>query len=559
MTTEDLRQLIADVQRHDSELDAVEVKSARRGTPQHLEGPLSAFANRTGGGIVLFGLQENEDFKIVGVGDAQRLQEEISHKACEMAPPLRLQFTVETIGGHTVVAAEIPEVPVPRRPCYHRPSGLQRGSFIRVGNTNRRMTDYEIFGYVSARAQPSFDEEPVSDATLDDLDLAGIEGYVNDLRRARPDATYLHQPLEANLEQMRIAKRAEGSLRPTLAGLLTFGTYPQAYEPQLTITFLQYYGTTPDELTPGGERFLDNRKFEGTIPKMVERAVLHVMASLRKSSLIQGLYRRDIPEYPEEAVREAVVNAVVHRDYSNYVRGSYIQIRLFADRLEVQSPGGLYGNVNEGTLEKEHSTRNRVLMRLLEDLRIAENRGSGIQAMIRGMRDANLEPPRFQDRRSSFLVVFRNHSLMNPDAIAWLNQFSDQPLNDRQRIALAYLRNAQRITNSDYQRLNHVASVAATRELRSLVRAALLAQRGTRGGAYYVLNVPSEGPAEKPPETAEATILAFVRQHGSIKNAQCRDLLKVQPHQAYALLRRMVRARRLRLVGERRGAHYVLP
>ena len=89
-----------------------------------------------------------------------------------------------------------------------------------------------------------------------------------------------------------------------------FGRYPQAFEPQLVITFLQYYGTTETEKTPRGERFLDNRKFEGTIPEMVEGAVNHVLAGLRKSSLIEGLWRRDIPEYPEEALREAVVNAV---------------------------------------------------------------------------------------------------------------------------------------------------------------------------------------------------------------------------------------------------------
>src|SRR5208337_4665842 len=101
-------------------------------------------------------------------------------------------------------------------------------------------------------------------------------------------------------------------------------------------------------------------------PQMVEDALNHVHASIRKSSLIEGLYRRDIPEYPHEAVREAIVNAVAHRDYSRFVRGSYIQIRLFADRLEIQSPGGLFGNVTEENLETEHSTRNCVLMRLME-------------------------------------------------------------------------------------------------------------------------------------------------------------------------------------------------
>jgi len=173
---------------------------------------------------------------------------------------------------------------------------------------------------------------------------------------------------------------------------------------------------------------------------MIDRTTNYVLASIRKSSLIEGVWRRDIPEYPQEAVREAIVNAVAHRDYSYFVRGSYIQIWLFADRLEIQSPGGLYGNVTLETLEEENSTRNRLLMRFMEDLHLVENRGSGIHKMIAVMRDINLEPPQFQDKRSSFWVTLRNHTLMGPDAIAWVNQFSNQELNDHQRLALIYLK-----------------------------------------------------------------------------------------------------------------------
>lgn len=250
---------------------------------------MSAFANRTGGGVILFGLDESTDFSVVGVTNPLRLQAEIGDLASsEMEPALRPDFTVEDIDGKTVVAVDIADVPTAQRPCYYKPAGLQKGSYIRVGNTNRQMTDYEIFGYVSARAQPTFDEEV-----------------------------------------------------------------------------------------------------------------------------------------------------------------SYIQVRLFADRLEVQSPGGLFGNVTEENLEEENSTRNSVLMRLMEDLHLVENRGSGIRAMLEAMRRANLEPPRFDDKRSSFWVMFRNHMLMSPEAVTWLNQFATLPLNDRQRLALVYLRCNDQITNSD--------------------------------------------------------------------------------------------------------------
>jgi len=559
MTRDELLELIADRRRHESESSAVEVKSAHRGTPRRILEPLSALANRTGGGVIIFGLDESGDYRAVGVHDASRLQQEVADVANEMEPALRPEFTVEEFEGHIVVALEVPELPARQRPCYHRPSGLQRGSFIRVGNTNRLMTDYEIFGYVSARSQPTFDEEAVDGATLADLDQAKLLAYLGALKESRPDASYLERPVEQVLQQLRIVKEDAGVLHPTLAGLLVFGKYPQSFEPQLVITYVQFYGTTEDEKTPRGERFLDNRRFEGPLPELVEAAVRHVMSSVRKSSLIEGIYRRDIPEYPEEAVREAAVNAVAHRDYSNFVRGSYVQIRLFADRLEVQSPGGLYGNVTEETLDSEQSTRNRVLMRLLEDVRIVENRGSGIGAMIRALRDANMEPPKFRDMRSSFWVTFRSHSLMNPDTVEWLNQFASQPLNDRQRVALAYLRINKLITNPVYRQLNHVDPLTATRELQELAKTGLIEQHEVKRWAHYVLPPAAATSAQVEARTEEKRVLAYVREHGSINNAECRKLLGVESSRAWYILRRMRENGRLARRGARRWARYVLP
>jgi ATP-dependent DNA helicase RecG len=511
-------------------------------------------------------LDEQGDFSVVGVGNPHRLQEEVSHvAAAEMEPALRPEFIVERVEGKTVVAIEVPGIPNDQKPCYYKPAGLPGGAYARVGNTNRQMGDYEVFGYVSAHTQPTFDEEVVRGATLEDLDRGKLEAYLAQLQRARPQAVYLHQPFEQVLKQLRIVQEGDGVLRPTLAGILMFGKHPQEFEPQLVITFLQFYGTTETEKTPRGERFLDNRKFEGTIPEMAESAVNYVLASIRKSSLIEGLWRRDVPEYPEEAVREGVVNAVAHRDYSHFVRGSYIQIRLFADRLEVQSPGGLYGNVTVETLEDEQSTRNRVLMRLMEETQpsgnryLVENRGSGIRAMLAAMRRANLEPPRFQDKRASFWVTFRNHTLMSPEAVAWLSQFADRSLSDRQRLALVYLRYNEQMTNSDYQRLNHVESVTANRELRGLVQVGLIEQHSTRRWAYYTLNVPTEAEAPLPLQTDEDKILAYVRQHGSINNAECCNFIGVEPSRAWYLLKKLGVRGLLKRQGKKRWTRYVLP
>jgi ATP-dependent DNA helicase RecG len=289
VTRDEVLQVIADVQQHKSETGDVEVKTARGGTPKRSYEALSAFANHPGGGVMLFGLDEEKDFEVVGVGDAHRLQEDISSLAADsLEPALRPAFAVELIEGKTVVAVAIPEVPPEQKPCYYKTAGLQGGSYIRVGNSNRRMTDYEIFGYVSSRKQSKFDEEIVEGATMDDLDRSKMDSYVKRLRRLRPRAPYIDRQLEQVLKQRRIVREVDSVLRPTLAGLLVFGAYPQEYEPQLVITFLQFYGTTETEKTPRGERFLDNRKFEGTIPEMVEEVVDYALASMRKSSLSRG-------------------------------------------------------------------------------------------------------------------------------------------------------------------------------------------------------------------------------------------------------------------------------
>jgi ATP-dependent DNA helicase RecG len=367
MTRDELRQLIADVQYHQSELASVEVKAARGGTPRRLYESLSAFANQTGGGVLLFGLNELSDFTVVGVGDVQRLQEDITHLASsEMEPILRPHFLVDEVDGETVMVAEIDEVPVVQKPCFYKPAGLPRGAYLRVGNTNRQMTEYEIFGYLSSRGQPTFDEEVIPNATLEALDSILLDEYLARLRQARPSAGFLDGPREEVLARLHVLAQDGEIARPTLAGLLTFGKYPQEFLPQLMITFVQYYGTTEEEKTPQGARFMDSRRFEGPIPEMIKQAETYVLGAMRKAVLIDGVFRREIPEYPREALREALANAITHRDYSSYVRGSYIQIRMFADRLEIQSPGGLFGNVTVENLEEEHSTRNARFMRMME-------------------------------------------------------------------------------------------------------------------------------------------------------------------------------------------------
>jgi ATP-dependent DNA helicase RecG len=465
---------IAELRRRHGELEGVEAKAARTGTPVDLYKPLSAFANRPGGGVLLFGLDEDAGFKVVGVGNPRKLQEDMSGLASQMEPPLRPNFSVEVIEGGTVVAVEVPEVAYDQKPCYHRPHHLQEGSFIRVGNSTRRMSDYEIYSFMSSRTQPRFDSEAIPEATMEDLDRGTLEDYLAQQRKARPNASYWSLPFEQILKQLRIVAEVDGVLRPTLAGLLVFGLYPQRFEQQMVVVFLQFYGTTTTEKAPSGERFLDNRKFKGTVKEIIDSAMDYIMASMRKGSLIRGVTREDIPEYPEVALREAIVNAVAHRDYSNFARGSHVQVRMFADRLEVQNPGGLYGGVTVKELKEGQSTRNLLLVQLMEDLYLVENRGSGIDAMLDAMKGADLPPPVFEDKRTAFLVKFYQRTPV------------EVPLADEEQRILAYVRTHGFILRADVQELLGVNEARARYLLQKMQKTGQLRKEGRYKDARYL-------------------------------------------------------------------------
>jgi len=565
MTTDEIQQLIREIQAQQCELDDVEVKAAHRGTPNRLYDSFSALANRTGGGVLLFGVDEAQRFAVVGVHDAHRLIADVTGKATdEMEPPLRLEFAVAEVDGLPVVAAEVPETPIEQKPCYYKAAGLQHGAYLRVGGTDRQMTDYEVFGFVSNRVQQEHDRTLIADATLDDLDRDRLETYITALRAANPEAAFLQQSFEVLLKSLRLVQYDHGVLRPTLAGLLMFGVYPQAIEPQLVVVFLHYFGTTEYEAAPNGARFLDNKKFEGSIPAIIEKAYPYILKAMRQSTLVNGLYHEDIPEYPREAFREAIINAVMHRDYSPYARASHIQVRLFADRLEIVSPGCLYGNVTVENLEEKQSTRNRQLMRFAEDLRLVENRGSGINTMLLAMQKATMEPPVFEDNHSEFKVIFYNRHLLEPETLAWLESFTAYPFNAQQRMALAFLRHRGRITNNDYRHLNSVDMGIAARDLRGLVQAGVVVQQEQRRWTYYKLgDAGREGSIQLPltPQLSreEEAVLVYLREHGEITNQACCDLLGCQPWQAKRHFQSMIHKRTIQQLGKTgRNVKYVL-
>lgn len=323
------------------------------------------------------------------------------------------------------------------------------------------------------------DLRPCEGATLENLEPALIRAYQQEVGSRKPGTPLARQPMEAMLVEVGAAIRFRGQLRPTLAGMLFFGRDPQQFYPAFTITFVHFAGITTTRSSTDEPLYLDNREFRGALPDMIDSARATIYEKLSKRAVIDGFVRHDVPEYPEVAYREAIVNAIAHRDYT--LDGTSIQVRLFADRLEVQSPGGLGGHLTVDNIAYEQYTRNPHIVRLLEELGYVERRGLGVDQMIYAMADAGLEAPIFDDRRTSFWVTLKGGS-MGPV----LSDVSDLGLNERQVKALLHLRSHGRLTNRAYQEQFDVSERTALYDLQGLVEAGLAIPVSSGRGRYYI-------------------------------------------------------------------------
>lgn len=414
MQAETLKKLIYDVITKKAESQTIEIKSAEHGCPTRLFDTLSSFSNQDDGGIIIFGIDEKDNFAIKGVYDAQDLQKKVTEQCKQMEPAVRALFTMCEIGEKILVSAEIPGVDVSDRPVFYKGVGRIKGSYIRVGESDEPMSEYEIYSYEAFRKRIRDDIRIVEGAKIQLFDEKRMAEYLSRVKSERRNLADNVSDDEI-LELMGVT--SDGT--PTLAGLMTFSKYPQTYFPQLCITAVALPGTEMGETGTDGERFIDNKRITGAIPDMLEEAVEFVRTNSRTKTIIDDNGKRvDKNEYPIKAVREAILNALVHRDYSIYTENTPIRIEMYRDRMEVTNSGGLYGKISIDALGKVHpETRNAALANMLELLNITENRYSGIPTMRREFLNAGLPAPNFSVIHGEFKVVMRNGYLNNSGSI----------------------------------------------------------------------------------------------------------------------------------------------
>ncbi len=456
-----------------------------------------AFANEPGlgGGTLLLGVTRDEqDFflpwQIVGVAQPDKLSAELATRcASDFNVPVRVEVRHETLQGQVLLVVTVPEAQPGDKPVYLKSRGLPRGAFRRIGSTDQECTEEDLLVLYQGRQVEGFDATLLPDADAADIDPEAVADYRRSLAEGNPTAEALQLSDEELLFAVGALRRepapAAPVLRPTVAGIVLFGR-ALALRRLLPMVRIDYIRVPGKEWVANPEHRFDSVEIRAPLLRAVRRALAAVIDDLPRSfHLPEGaLERRDVPLLPLNVVREALVNAVMHRSYRIQAP---VQIIRYANRLEVRNPGFSLKPV-EHLGEPGSQVRNARVANVLYDTRLAETKGTGIGAMRRLMQAAGLESPLFASQRGAdqFVATYYFQHFLGEEAIAWLARFKALKLSDEEAKALVAVREQGAIDNAMYRELNRVDTLSASQTLRRLRDAGLLEQKGRGSATYYV-------------------------------------------------------------------------
>jgi len=451
------------------------------------DAPLSRLASvlvgmaNTSGGAVLLGIAPRSG-NIQGVPDPNEAMDRIFQAALLADPVLILPLPRLVVMGR----AQVLWIVVPSGlPHVYSLDGRYLG---RDGSQTVSLSARRLRHLLLERGVVQFESLVPPNASLEDLDAYKVSAYVESLGLPgdeSPEEILLRRGClrldDRKAKSEHSERPSPSSLRPTYAALLLFGKHPQQWLPNATILAARFSGLTL------ADRFL-KQDIGGTLPEQLRQAEVFVRENLRTEVRLVGMTHQETSEYPFEAVRELLVNAVAHRDYN--IQGDNIHLNVFADRIEVHSPGGLPGPVTLDNLLEARFSRNAVIVQVLSDLGFVERLGYGLNRVVEVMRQNGLSAPKFDETAGTFRVTLSAAERAQPamDFIAGLEAYQDAELNPRQQQALSFLLKKRRITNREYQDLcPDVHSETLRRDLVDLVQRGVLIKVGDKRATYYIL------------------------------------------------------------------------
>lgn len=390
MTIDELRELIAR-----GEGPTIEFKREwpqRGDVTAEIGSELIAFANTQGGHL---SIGVNDNGVVVGVtGDWRKLEERLMDICRVCSPPIALIVEEVAIEGKSILVAHVPE-------GKDKPYRVRDICYVRVGPTTQHATREEERWMFQESGELLFERTPLWEAAYEDLDTAKIRRYFE--QRSPEAIVNTGRPLYELVEQadVPLMVRRGHKLAPTVAAMLLFGRQPQYFLPQAFVSAARFPGLELDVTA------IDRDTFRGTVDELIEQGTAFVRRNMRTASILEDEKlprRKDIPEYPLRAVREAITNACVHRDYSHWSQD--VSIRMFDDRLEIFSPGGLVRGITIRDLGTgKYAARNPALAEAMREMGLIERFGTGIRMMRREMEALGSALPIFVVDENSFTVT----------------------------------------------------------------------------------------------------------------------------------------------------------
>lgn len=315
------------------------------------------------------------------------------------------------------------------------------------------------------RIEP-FDLSICAEASYDDIDEDAVKDFL-EKRATELNLGVPSRPVKDFLvDILNVVKEVDGEFKPTNTGMLFFGKDSAEFIPQSEIKMARFNGVTRLQT-------IDSKEISGRVYEMLDEAEIFFKRNTRLANKIVGFKRVDIPEYPYEAVREALINAIAHRDYDR--EESQIMFSIFDDRIEISNPGGLLPGLNIRKLEGKHATRNKKICSIFKETKYMERYGTGIIKMKNLMMEHGLEEPEFEEEGDFFVVRFYGPGENILDLVSsipdeQMTDLKDLGLNDRQIKALEMMVNeGKEFTNKIYQETFKVSDRTALRDLSGLV------------------------------------------------------------------------------------------
>lgn len=486
-----------------NELDEHLHLEAKSGLGDSLLETICAFSNEPdlNGGIILLGVARDDKaplplYNVFGIEDPDRSSSTLASQCASVFNiPIRPSIRTEQINGLNVLVIEVPEAAASEKPVYFLRKGLPKGAFRRIGSSDQQCTEDDLAALFGERGEQTFDDRVLAGASAEDIDPEAIEAYRTLRRRVNPAAEELAWSDEDLLKALSAIRIEHGQVRPTLAGILLFGTR-QALRRLLPTVRLDYIRVPGKEWVENPDERFSTTDMRGPLLQVVQRAQDQVFEDLPKAFVLdEGRVQARGESLPARVLREAIVNAVMH---ASYRVNQPIQIIRYNNRIEIRNPG--YSLKNEDQLGEPGSRlRNPKLAAVFHETNLAETKGSGIRTMRRLMQEAGFAPPTFESDRANDLFTARlllHHFLTSAD-LSWLAGMGDSELNDAQKRSLIFVRESGAIDNQVCRQINGVDTLAASQGLRRLRDLGFLEMRGKGAATYYVPGSRFDGKSTK--------------------------------------------------------------